>query len=66
MMDGKTLCVICAWRSTCNKKFLMDGATTTKCADYTRDVTLRETISKHEEVKESPDNAVAEPGVKNS
>ncbi len=45
MSDGKSLCVICAWRMTCNKKFLMDGATTTKCADYTRDVLLKESSS---------------------
>jgi hypothetical protein len=41
MDDSRTLCVVCAWRQTCNKKFLMDGATTTKCPDFTRDVTLR-------------------------
>ncbi|MBM4327137.1 MAG: hypothetical protein FJ118_08230 [Deltaproteobacteria bacterium] len=40
-MDGQpTICVTCAWRETCNKKFSMDGATTTRCIDYTRDLTL--------------------------
>ncbi len=42
MMDGKTLCVLCAWRAGCNKKFSMDGATTTRCPEYTRDVTLKD------------------------
>lgn len=41
MSSDKTICVICAWRQTCNKKFLMDGASTTRCADFTRDVTLK-------------------------
>ncbi|MCX5874212.1 MAG: hypothetical protein NTY51_13410 [Deltaproteobacteria bacterium] len=41
MDDQKTTCVTCAWRAGCNKKFLMDGATTTRCLDYTRDITLR-------------------------
>ncbi|MBI5249339.1 MAG: hypothetical protein HY912_07575 [Desulfomonile tiedjei] len=41
MGDDRTICIICAWRQTCNKKFSMDGATTTRCPDYTRDVTLR-------------------------
>ena len=41
-MDDRTICVICAWRQTCNKKFSMDGATTTKCRDFTRDVTLKD------------------------
>jgi hypothetical protein len=40
-MENKgTICVTCAWRPTCNKKFSMDGSTTTKCVEYTKDVTL--------------------------
>ena len=40
-MEGeKTICVICAWRLTCNKKFSMDGSTTSRCPEFTRDVTL--------------------------
>ncbi|AFM26571.1 hypothetical protein [Desulfomonile tiedjei] len=42
MEDGRTICVLCAWRQTCNKKFSMDGATSTRCPEYTRDVTLPE------------------------
>jgi hypothetical protein len=41
MDDDRTLCVVCAWRLTCNKKFLMDGSTTTRCPEFTRDVTLK-------------------------
>ena len=42
-MDAeKTVCVTCAWRATCNKKFSMDGATTTRCVEYTRDLALKE------------------------
>jgi hypothetical protein len=40
MESNRTICVICAWRQTCNKKFSMDVATTTKCPEFTRDVTL--------------------------
>jgi hypothetical protein len=40
MPDDRSICVICAWRQTCNKKFSMDGATSTRCLDYTKDVTL--------------------------
>jgi len=42
MENGRTICVTCAWRRDCNKKFSMDGATTTRCPDYTRDLTLKE------------------------
>jgi len=38
--NEKTVCVLCAWRIACNKKFSMDGTTTTRCLEYTRDVTL--------------------------
>ncbi|HMK37118.1 MAG TPA: hypothetical protein VK463_18745 [Desulfomonilaceae bacterium] len=51
-MDDKTLCVICAWRQTCNKKFSMDGATTTKCPDFTRDVTLKQPASHDQDEQE--------------
>jgi len=40
MESSRTICVICAWRLTCNKKFSMDGATTTRCPEFTKDVTL--------------------------
>ncbi len=51
MEDEKTMCVMCAWRQTCNKKFLMDGATTTRCLEYTRDLTLRTPREEKEETK---------------
>lgn len=41
MSDDRTICVICAWRATCNKKFSMDGSTTTRCPEFTKDVTLK-------------------------
>jgi hypothetical protein len=50
MENGKTICVLCAWRQACNKKFVMDGATTTRCAEYTRDITLKEPV------KETPED----------
>lgn len=43
MDTGKTPCVVCAWRQTCNKKFSMDGTTTLRCLDFTRDLTLPQT-----------------------
>jgi hypothetical protein len=40
MDNHKTTCVTCAWRATCNKKFQVDGTTTIRCLDYTRDLML--------------------------
>ena len=36
----RQLCVICAWRGTCNKKFSGGGASL-HCADFTRDIALK-------------------------
>jgi len=33
------VCVVCAWRATCQKKFSISGRDM-RCADFTRDVTL--------------------------
>lgn len=52
MGDERTICVICAWRQTCNKKFSMDGATTTRCPDYTRDITLQDPGMEQEKKEE--------------
>ncbi|MBI4961937.1 MAG: hypothetical protein HY913_01535 [Desulfomonile tiedjei] len=53
MESNRTICVVCAWRQTCNKKFSMDGATSTKCPEFTRDVTLplERQVEKEEESK---------------
>jgi hypothetical protein len=54
MESEKTLCVVCAWRLTCNKKFSMDGSTTTRCPEFTRDVML--TAPKEEQDTKERDN----------
>ncbi len=36
--DSRLLCVVCAWRETCQKRFSMTPEM--HCADFTRDVTL--------------------------
>jgi len=62
-MDAeKTVCVTCAWRQTCNKKFSMDGATTTRCVEYTRDLTLRERKEEEGEGDEPSDRTRKEGG----
>jgi hypothetical protein len=37
--DNVQLCIICAWRQTCQKQFSMKAGQ--KCADYCRDVTIK-------------------------
>ncbi|MBI5026906.1 MAG: hypothetical protein HZC12_09345 [Nitrospirae bacterium] len=41
-MDAKKdICVVCAWRETCQKKFSVSGKGL-RCPDFTRDITLPE------------------------
>ncbi len=56
MSSDKTICVICAWRQTCNRKFQMDGATSTRCPDFTKDVTLRVQEDSEETTKDRTNN----------
>lgn len=44
MGTDKRLCAICAWRKDCQKRFITatDAFLNVHCADYTRDVSLRE------------------------
>lgn len=39
MADTKEICVICAWRATCQKKFSISGRDI-KCPDFVRDLSL--------------------------
>lgn len=49
--DGKRqLCVVCAWRQNCAKKFSVpDGGA--RCPDFTRDVSIREIKDEDESEK---------------
>lgn len=40
--DERKLCVICAWRGTCQLKYSIPGGVALHCVEYTRDVTLKE------------------------
>jgi len=40
-MAERTICAVCAWRATCQKKFSMSGRDV-RCADYVKDLSIRE------------------------
>ncbi len=40
MSENKALCIVCAWRATCQKQFSMKAGQ--KCAEFVRDVTIKE------------------------
>ena len=39
--DRRKLCIVCAWRANCAKRFNMGDDSTLHCPDFTEDVTLR-------------------------
>ncbi len=41
MASSNTICAICAWKATCQKKFPMSGRDI-KCADFVKDVGIKE------------------------
>lgn len=47
---GKTICVVCAWRETCQKKFSISGRDI-QCADYVKDLSIKE--EKEEETQKA-------------
>ncbi|HTZ18920.1 MAG TPA: hypothetical protein VMB78_10825 [Dissulfurispiraceae bacterium] len=49
-MKEKELCIVCAWRATCQKQFSMKAGQ--KCPEYCKDLTLRDTSSAQEDSPE--------------
>jgi hypothetical protein len=48
MTSSTEICVICAWRASCQKKFSVSGRSL-RCPDFVRDLSL----SKNEEEEET-------------
>jgi len=44
------ICSVCAWRSTCQKKFSVSGRDI-RCPDFAKDVTIKEKAGDKEEKK---------------
>ncbi|MCX8033707.1 MAG: hypothetical protein N3A00_00125 [Thermodesulfovibrio sp.] len=51
MKEQKPMCVICAWKATCQKQFSLKAGQ--KCPDFVRDVTIKieEEEDKEEEIE---------------
>ena len=47
----KNICVICAWRANCQKKFSVSGKDL-RCPDFVRDVSMPERKEEIKEIKE--------------
>lgn len=51
----KTICVICAWRADCQKKFTVSGKDM-RCVDFVKDLSIKE------EAKEDAGKKDRDPG----
>ncbi len=40
-MASKDICIVCAWRADCKKKFTVSGKDI-RCPDFTRDISIPE------------------------
>lgn len=49
MSSNRELCVVCAWRATCQKQFSMKAGQ--RCPEFARDLTIKE-----EEITEEKKN----------
>ncbi|MCS7215902.1 MAG: hypothetical protein RMI30_07895 [Thermodesulfovibrio sp.] len=47
MLEKKPMCIICAWRATCQKQYSLKAGQ--KCPDFVKDVTIK---TEEEEEKE--------------
>lgn len=52
MKEEISVCVVCAWRRDCQKRFLKREGAGLRCPDFSRDVTIKDT----EEDAERKDN----------
>ena len=50
-MSSTLICAICAWRATCQKKFSVSGKDM-RCAEFVKDVTIKEEQKEETEEKE--------------
>jgi hypothetical protein len=40
-MSSKSLCIICAWRHVCKKRFIISSEESLHCPDFVEDVTIK-------------------------
>lgn len=51
MNQEQEICIICAWRENCQKKFSISGSDI-RCPDFVRDLSIKEERKKEETEKD--------------
>jgi len=52
MSSTQLICAVCAWRETCKKKFSVSGKDM-RCAEFVKDVSIKQKSEEEAEKKES-------------
>ncbi|HOJ42918.1 MAG TPA: hypothetical protein PLW88_00355 [Syntrophorhabdaceae bacterium] len=53
MTDEVTLCVVCAWRKDCQKKFSTSSDIRLRCPDFTRDLSIKDPEKESDKEKDT-------------
>ncbi|MCS7203081.1 MAG: hypothetical protein NZ809_01330 [Thermodesulfovibrio sp.] len=53
MYESKPICVICAWRATCQKQFTLKAGQ--RCPDFVKDITIKTEEEEEKKEKEKKD-----------
>ena len=56
MTEEAHLCIVCAWRKDCQKKFRKGQGVELKCPDFARDLSIKDTENQDVEKKDSGNN----------
>lgn len=55
MSNEPSLCILCAWRENCKKKFLKGKDVSVRCPDYTKDLSIKHPEKDDDKKKDSGD-----------
>jgi hypothetical protein len=56
MIPEPSLCVVCAWRKECRKKFLRSPDAALKCADFTKDLSIKRRETKDDQTEDNKED----------
>jgi hypothetical protein len=54
LMDNeRTLCIVCAWRAECQKKFLRGQDVSVRCSEFTKDISIKDGVKPDDKKEDS-------------
>jgi hypothetical protein len=56
MDNERTICVVCAWRKDCQKKFLRNQDLSFRCPEFTKDISIKDGVKPDDKKENSGDS----------